>query len=74
MEDGKGTKAMLYLIFGLTGTTGLFYYASITRNHGSPWVDRLCGETIVLCDRPNWLLAMLSIVILVGMLRAMGRA
>lgn len=63
---------MLFLILGLTGATGLFYYASVTRNHGSRWVDRLCGETVFLCDQPNWLVALLSIIILIGMMRTMG--
>lgn len=71
MGHGEG-EGMLYLIMGLTGATGLFYYASIARNHGSPWVDRLCGEAIFLCDRPNWLVLLLTIVIAIGMLRTMG--
>lgn len=65
---------MLFLIVGLTATTGLFYYASITKNRGSVWVDRLCGETLHLCDQPNWLLALLCIVVVIGMVRVMGRA
>lgn len=63
---------MLYLIVGLTGATGLFYYASVTKNHGSPWVDRLCGETVFLCDRPNLLVFLLSVVVVIGMLRTIG--
>lgn len=72
--SARKDPAMLFLIIGLTGATGLFYYASLTKNRGFVWIDRLCGETVFLCDRPNWLLALLCIVVVIGMLRTMGRA
>ena len=65
---------MKWLIAPMAGATGLFYYASQTRNHGSAWVDQVCSTTTLFCDRPILVLMLFCLVSIVAMYRMLVQA
>lgn len=65
---------MKWLIVLMAGATGLFYYASQSRNRGSMWIDQLCSNTSLLCEQPRWMLIAFCLVTITCMYRVLIRA
>lgn len=67
ISSGDRLSMMILIVLIVIAGASTVYWASLNKNQGVYWADRICLEAQFLCDDTRWLLIAVAAVIVVAL-------